>query len=121
MEMRARFKAKGEWIPLLFTDICIHLFSDKVEERNFMVRGWCQLDTYSRQAATADYPLGYTSQNGPVPIQMASTSNPYISTGPAPPSPDGNGAYRWTDDQYRWTILALRAVSVFGLLRNVCC
>jgi hypothetical protein len=112
MAMRSRFKAKKFIIPVLLADVLIHLFSDDVNERNFMVRGWCPLDTYSRQDTTAGYPLGYTTQNGPVPIKMASTSSPYAPTGPAPPTPARNSAYRWTEDQYRWAILALRAVSL---------
>ena len=111
MAMRSRFKAKGEIIQFLFTDICIHLFSDNVEERNLMIRGWCLLDAYSRQGPMADYPLGYTAQNGPVPIRMASASKPYVTTGPAVLPPDGTGLYRWPDDWYRWALLALRAAS----------
>lgn len=112
MAMRSRFRAKKEIIPVLLADVLFHLFSDNIKERNFMVRGWCQLDAYSRQDVTAEYPLGYTAQNGPVPIKMASASAPYATNGPAASSPKGNGVYRWTDDQYRWAILALRAVSV---------
>jgi hypothetical protein len=112
MAMRSRFKAKKFIIPVLLADVLIHLFSDDVNERNFMVRGWCLFDTYSRQDTTAGYPLGYTTRNGPVPIKMASTLSPYAPTGPAPPTSARNSAYRWTEDQYRWAILALRAVSL---------
>jgi len=122
MEMRSRFKAKMEILPVLLADVCVFLFSDKMEERNFMVRTWCMLDAYSRQPSTSsstNYPYGYTAQNGPVPIQRASVSRPYFPTGPANALPETRAGYRWTDDQYRWVILALRAVSVLSYFNRV--
>jgi hypothetical protein len=67
-----------------------------------------------------DYPLQFTQDNGPVPIRIATDalwkSDSFARevgyrTGTADSSCGKGDNYVWTDDQYRYAILALRAVS----------
>jgi len=114
MEMKTRFRLRRLLLPVTFPDSCSLLFSDLPYERKFMVRMWCLLDIYSQDEFIdgGDYPLQYTRENGPVPIQIAANSDTYHrSSGPAPASYGKGYEYTWTDDKYRFAILGLRAVS----------
>jgi hypothetical protein len=109
-------------LPVLLSDACSLLFSDRAYEREFMVKMWCLLDEYSHSTIhdNDDYPLKFIHEGGPVLIRIDSgnswNSDSYAQevgyrTGSADPSCGKGAKYVWTDDQYRYAILALRAVS----------
>lgn len=129
MELRDKYKTEHLLLPVLLSDACSLLFSDRAYEREFMVRMWCLLKEYLHRNKDdpsspfiirddQDYPLKFTGRGGPVPIRIPLNSNDgdaVYRTGSANPSRGTGNRYTWTDDEYRFVILGLRAVSSLSL------
>jgi hypothetical protein len=77
-----------------------------------MVKMWELLKIYSKEKVAesrAAHPAMYTKQDGPVPIRMVAESCGF--TVMRPRQRQSGVLFRWSDDQHRYAILALRAVS----------
>jgi hypothetical protein len=119
LEMHARFVAKNEEIPINMADAMSLFFSEKVWERLFMIKMWELLYIYSnedyagpRDMSDLKYPDRYFKEDGPIPIYAGTGFLAFAATVARRDHKKGT-AFRWTDDQYRYAILAMRAVSHF--------
>jgi hypothetical protein len=115
LAMKARFRALGLILPVLLADATSLLCSKKDWERVFMVKLWELLEIYSNQRpidrSDHIYPNRFFKEDGPVPILVASAMNlPFAAIIARPPGRD-NGPFRWSDDEYRYALLAMRSVS----------
>jgi len=102
-------------IPIPVADVLCGLFAEKESDRRFMVQTWELLDIYSKERhvdnSDPTYPNRFFKEDGPVPILIASGINlPFAAVIPWPRG-RGLGPFRWTDDEYRYAIFAMRAVS----------
>jgi hypothetical protein len=117
LKMKMRFRALGMLIPVLLADVTSLLYSKKEWERKFMVKFWELLHIYSKggpiDRSDHDYPNRFFKEDGPVPILIASGINLPFAVSIPRPRGRGLGAFRWSDDEYRYAILGMRAVSQF--------
>jgi hypothetical protein len=114
MEVKTRFEILHMAVPVLLADAFCLLFSDHAWERRFMDRMWEQLKIYSMESvelhSIANYPRNY-SKDGPVPILISCEELKQIANGTFYGRRNGVD-FLWTNDQYRYTILGMRAVSI---------
>jgi hypothetical protein len=130
-DMQGLFRKQHKLIPVTFAAALCLIFSDNEWERAFMVHMWEILKLYSVEDLdspktdlmevpgmsdryvfdpSSDYPARYTNRGGPVPIQMVSEM--VRPTGlEAAKSLCKQDDYKWTVDQYRYSILAMQVVS----------
>lgn len=113
--MKLRCRALGMIIPIRVADVLCGLFSEQESVRKFMIKTWELLDMYSKQRpvdnSDPDYPNRFFKEDGPVPILIASGINLPFAAVVHRPVGRGLGPFRWTDDEYRYAIFAMRAVS----------
>jgi len=102
-------------IPIPAADVLGGLFSEKESNRKFMIKTWEVLDMYSKERpldrSDPSYPNRFFKEDGPIPILIASGINLPFAAVITRPCGRGLGPFRWTDDEYRYAILAMRAVS----------
>jgi hypothetical protein len=115
LAMKARFRALGLILPVLLADATSLLCSNKDWERVFMVKLWELLEIYSNgrpiDRSDHNYPNRFFKEDGPIPILVASAMNlPFAAIIARPPGQD-HGPFRWSDDEYRYALLAMRSVS----------
>jgi hypothetical protein len=115
LAMKARFRALGLILPVLLADATSLLCSNKDWERVFMVKLWELLEIYSNERpidrSDHNYPNRFFKEDGPVPILVASGINLPFAAIIARPSGQDNAPFRWSDDEYRYALLAMRSVS----------
>jgi len=113
--MKLRCRALGIIIPIPTADVLSGLFSEQEWARRFMIKTWELLDMYSKERrvdnSDPNYPNRFFKEDGPVPILIASGINLPFAAVVHRAFGRGHDPFRWTDDEYRYAILALRAVS----------
>jgi hypothetical protein len=113
--MKLRCRALGMIIPIPVADVLCGLFSEKESDRKFMIKTWELLETYSKERpldrSDPNYPNRFFKEDGPIPILIASGINLPFAAVVHRPVGRGLGPFRWTDDEYRYAIFAMRAVS----------
>jgi hypothetical protein len=102
-------------VPVPAADVLSGLFSEQEWARRFMIKTWELLENYSKERpldrSDPNYPNRFFKEDGPIPITIASDMNlPFAATVARPRGRD-HGPFRWSDIEYRYAILALRAVS----------
>jgi len=115
LAMKARYRALGLILPLLLADATSMLYSTKDWEREFMIKLWELLEIYSNERpidrSDHDYPNRFFKEDGPIPILVASRMKLPFAPFIARPRGRDNAPFRWSDDQYRYALLAMRSVS----------
>ena len=115
LAMKARCRDLSLIIPVSLADTTSMLYSTKDWERKFMIKSRELLKIYSNERpidrSDHDYPNRFFKEDGPIPILVASGMKLPLAPIVARPCGTGNAPFRWSDDQYRYALLAMRSVS----------